>query len=205
MKIYWTQSAGFWWMFCFLWVKCSLVTLWWHSLFFFTFRFKQKVNASHNRVLRVHQSRISSFSAPPKLSKTHQCVHWITLSFITMNTHTHTHAHTHCSLFWLNPTHGVPLPQILSLILEHQMWINPPLKIVPNECIIFPSVGVMRNYRDQLFQVILMTLFNFKLYIYICVFLKIYEVPLNMQSGRLLEVIVSNKRSGSSLSSSSID
>lgn len=55
-------------------------------------------------------------------------LHWVTCS---------SSSPWHTILFWLCPTYTFLLPQILAR-LEQQMWINPPLKIVPNKIHHFP-------------------------------------------------------------------
>ncbi len=100
--------------------------------FFFSPKTHKKIKAS-DELCVCAKLDISSSSAPysssviQKLLRTHQwttLLEWLTCSFITMNTHT---------VVYLDSIPHTPscCPKYS---LKHRMWINLPLKIVPNKC-----------------------------------------------------------------------
>ncbi len=62
---------------------------------------------------------------------------------VALNMSLHYAEHEHCSLFWINPTHST-LPCCCKYSQEHQMCINPQVKIVPNKCTIYSCLSHFR-------------------------------------------------------------
>ncbi len=112
---------------------------------------KPTMNWSHQQVLCVYQSLIVPLCHRAPSIKNTSVSHTVSLADMFLHYHKWTHTHTH--------THTVDyldlIPHTLSCChkysLEHQIWINPPLKIVPNK---FTPIWVTfaKNYSDQLFH-----------------------------------------------------
>ncbi len=83
----------------------------------------QKTKTTNNELIQLANSNTAHFSK--------RLVHWVTCSFIIMNTHT---------VVYFGSFQHIPscCPKYS---LQHQMWIHLPLKIVPKQWTIFSCLS----------------------------------------------------------------